>query len=95
MLTSIVHVIEVANVLEDAAGFRFAARFVRDILSKPNLKIVSVTAELYFAAAELALEHEVGVNYSLATLIMKEKGLNAAYSFDRHLDRLGVTRLTA
>ena len=93
VLTTIVHTSEVANVLEDAAGFRFAAEFARNLLCRANLRVVTVTVEQYLAASELALENEVGVNDGLAALIMKEKGLTQAYSFDKHLDRLGVARI--
>ena len=93
-LTIVVHLSEVANVLEDAAGTDFAANFIRDVLLKPNLKVVSVTPEEYLFASELALKSKVGVNDAQASLTMRKHEISEAYSFDKHLDKLKVKRIT-
>jgi len=92
-LTTVVHLSEVANVLEDAAGTDFAANFVRDLLLKPNLKVVTVTPEEYLLASELASTSKVGVNDAQAFLTMRKHEISEAYSFDRHLDKLKVKRI--
>ena len=93
-LTTVVHLSEVANVLEDVAGVDFAANFIRDLLLKPNLKTVTVTPEGYLCASEIALATKVGVNDAQASLTMQKHGLSEAYSFDKHLDKLKVKRIT-
>lgn len=92
VFTTAVHLSEVANVLEDAAGPRLAANFVKDVLSKPNLQVETVSSQLYMIAAQLASELLVGVNDSLAAVVMRNKGVTEAYSFDSHLDQLGIKR---
>ena len=92
-LTTAVHLSEVANVLEDAAGTNFAANFIRDLLLKPNLKVVTVTPQEYLFASELALTSEVGVNDAQASLTMRKHKISEAYSFDKHLDKLKVKRV--
>jgi len=93
-LTTVVHLSEVANVLEDAAGTNFATNFIRDLLLKPNLKVVTVTLEEYLFASELALTSSVGVNDAQASLTMRKHEISEAYSFDKHLDKLKVKRIT-
>jgi len=92
-LTTVVHLSEVANILEDAAGAEFASNFVRDLLLKPNLKVATVTAQEYLFASELALASKVGVNDAQASLTMQKHGITEAYSFDKHLDKLKVNRI--
>lgn len=93
-ITTIVHLSEVANVLEDAAGTDFATNFIRDLLLKPNLKVVTVTPEEYLFASELALASKVGINDAQASLTMRKHKISEAYSFDKHLDKLKVKRIT-
>lgn len=93
-LTTVVHLSEVANVLEDVAGADFAANFIRDLLLKPNLKVVTVTPEEYLFASEMALASKVGVNDVQASLTMRKHGISEAYSFDKHLDKLKMRRIT-
>jgi len=93
-LTTVIHLSEVANVLEDVAGYEFAANFVRDLLLKPNLEVAAVTSEEYLFASELALASKVGVNDALAFLTMQKHGISEVYSFDKHLDKLKAKRIT-
>ena len=45
VVTTIVHLSEVANILEDIAGTSFAAKFIRDVLLKKNVTVESTTVE--------------------------------------------------
>ncbi|MDI6903488.1 MAG: type II toxin-antitoxin system VapC family toxin [Methanocellales archaeon] len=93
VITSVVHLSEVANILEDVSSQRIAADFMINVLSKPNLEVVLVDKNMYTAASFLAKEKLVGVNDALAALIMKDQGISEIYSFDKHLDDLGVKRI--
>lgn len=93
VITSVVHLSEVANILEDASSQRIAADFMINVLSKPNLEVGLVDKNIYLAASFLAKEKSVGVNDALAALIMKDQGISEIYSFDKHLDDLGVKRI--
>jgi len=70
------------------------ANFIRDLLLKPNLKVVTVTPEEYLLASEVALASKVGVNDAQASITMQKHGLTEIYSFDKHLERLKLKRLT-
>ena len=93
VITSVVHLSEVANILEDVSSQRIAADFMINVLSKPNLEVVLVDKNMYTAASFLAKEKSVGANDALAALIMKDQGISEIYSFDKHLDDLGVKRI--
>lgn len=47
MLTTVVHLSEVANVMEDAAHLTFSISFVKDILLKRNVHVEQVSDKEY------------------------------------------------
>jgi uncharacterized protein (UPF0335 family) len=71
VITTIVHLSEVANILEDVAGIYFAAKFIRDVLLKKN-----ITVEDHIESTVFAEEWGISVNDALAYLVMKRKGVN-------------------
>ena len=94
VLTTVVHLSEVANVLEDVAGAAFAARFIQDLLAKENVVVEPVSAGDYLESAVLAEERGVSVNDALAYLVMVRRGVREVYTFDRHFERLDVVVVT-
>jgi len=59
-----------------------------------NVKIMGVTREAYFAAAELGDDLKLEANDALAVDVMRLKGIREVYSFDEDFDRIeGVARL--
>lgn len=93
VLTTVVHLSEIANFLEDAANQSFALEFVRDLLTKPNISVESVNDRQYLAAAIFAMEKRISVNDALAYILMTEKKVKEIYSFDKHFDALQVLRV--
>jgi predicted nucleic acid-binding protein len=90
VMTTIVYLSEVANILEDIAGIDFAAKFIRDVLLKKNIAVESTTVEDYIESTVFAEEWEISVNDALAYLIMKRRGVNEIYTFDKHFEKLDV-----
>jgi len=84
VLTTVVHLSEVANVLEDVAGALLAAR------AKENVVVEAVSAEDYLESAVLAGEKGVSVNDALAYLVMRRRGVREIYTFDKHFEKLDV-----
>ncbi len=89
-LTTVVHLSEVANVLEDYAGTRLAAAFIRDVLSRENIVVEAVSASDYLASSLLALEKGVSVNDALAYVVMMKRNIHEIYTFDKHFEKLNV-----
>lgn len=93
VLTTVVHLSEIANFLEDAANQTFALEFVRDLLTKSNITVESIDDKQYLAAAVLAMEKKISANDALAYIVMTEKNVREIYSFDKHFDALEVVRV--
>jgi len=82
--TTTVHLSEVANVLEDAAGVAFATDLLSAILLKPAITVESVSADDYRESIHLARNHAIGINDALAVVVMERDGISEVYTFDRH-----------
>ncbi len=93
VVTSVVHISEIANILEDAANLGFAVSFTRDLISRWNITVEPVDRAMYILAIAIADEKKIGINDALAYEIMKKKEIKEIYSFDKHFDNLPVNRL--
>jgi predicted nucleic acid-binding protein len=90
VITTVVHLSEVANVLEDAANLSFAISFLKDILLKRNVSVEEVSDKDYMGSVLLAEEKRVSINDALAYLLMERKGIEAIYTSDKHFENLDV-----
>ncbi|ATZ60917.2 MAG: type II toxin-antitoxin system VapC family toxin [Methanosarcinales archaeon Met12] len=90
VITTVVHLSEVANVLEDAANLSFAISFLKDILLKRNVNVDMVSDRSYMESVLLADEMGVGINDALAYLLMKKKRIEEIYTFDKHFENLDI-----
>jgi predicted nucleic acid-binding protein len=91
---TVVHVAEVANILEENLPLGEALQIMGALLSRENIKITEVSREDCLAAQREAKEAQVGLSDSIAFVAMKRSGLEEIYSFDRDFDKLeGVKRV--
>jgi|SRR5208337_3677141 len=88
--TTTVHLSEVANVLEDAAGMAFASDLLFTILMKPSVTVEPVTADDYREGIRIAQKSAISMNDALAVLVMERKGIDEIYTFDRHFRQVKV-----
>jgi predicted nucleic acid-binding protein len=88
--TTTVHLSEVANVLEDAAGMAFASDLLSALLMKSTLIVEPVTADDYRESIRLALKISISINDALALIIMERQGIDEIYTFDRHFRQAKV-----
>jgi len=95
VLTSVVHLSEVANVLEGYLRPEDLNEYFNSILYKENIAVSAVDHGLYRLANEGFLIIGVGLNDAVASILMKREGINEVYSFDAHFDKIDwVKRLT-
>ena len=94
VITSVVHLSEVSNILEAIKPFSEVANFITDLMMKDSIQVLDVAADDYKTAAFLAKRYEVGVNDTLAKLLMDSNNIGEIYSFDKHFDSLQVKRIT-
>lgn len=88
--TTTVHLSEVANVLEDAAGIPFASDFLSAVLLKPSISVEPVSADDYRESIRLAQKNAISINDALALIVMERQGIDEIYTFDRHFNRAAV-----
>ncbi len=94
-ITSVVHLSEVANILERYLRPEELNMFFNSILYKENIMVCAVDRELYRVANELSLQHRIGLNDALASILMKREEVNEIYSFDTHFDKMEwIKRIT-
>jgi len=95
VMTSAVHLAEVANILEDYMPAEEALAVERAILFKENISVAPVSRQECLAALEEAKDAGLGLTDALACVLMREKGLEEIYSFDRDFDgRGGLKRVS-
>jgi hypothetical protein len=90
VIATVVHLSEVANILEDAANLSFAISFLKDLLVKRNVRVEKVTDKDYMESAILAEEKRVSSNDALAYLVMRRLDVEEIYTFDKHFGKLDV-----
>lgn len=90
VVTTVVHLSEVANVVESRAGKGKAVAIVLSMLTSQNIRILDVSTADYLRAALIAEEKNLGINDALAYLKMRELGIDEIYTFDRDFERLDV-----
>jgi len=96
VVTTIVHFNELCNILEENLPFEEALTIEEEILLRDNITIHEVTVKDYLKALPLAKEKKMGINDTLAYIIMKEKGIKKIYSFDKGFDKFqDIQRITS
>lgn len=94
VMMTVVHVSEIVNILKHGMPLDQLTLIVRGLFMLDNVKIVGVTREAYFAAAELGADLKLEANDALAVDAMRLKGVREVYSFDEDFNRIeGVARL--
>ena len=88
--TTTVHLSEVANVQEDAAGIAFTGDLISAILTKPTITVEPVSADDYRESIQLARKSAISINDALAIIIMEREGIDEIYTFDRHFNQAKV-----
>ena len=91
VLTTVVHISEIANLLEDFMPLKNVLDIVLGILLKSNIHVVEVSYEDYLTALSIAEKAVIGLSDALAYVIMLQKGVKEIYSFDKDFDKLGKT----
>jgi predicted nucleic acid-binding protein len=85
--SSLVHLSEVANILEAVLPVNESHSILRDLLYATTLILLEPTKGNYLDAIEVAQEAAVGLNDALAYVLMKAMDMKEIYSFDRHFDQ--------
>jgi len=90
VVTTLIHLSEIANILEAKVNLTTAVRFLENLLLAENVKILPVSVEDYLKAVLVSKEKGISVNDALAYLKMKELNIREIYTFDKHFQNLDV-----
>jgi predicted nucleic acid-binding protein len=94
IMITVVHVSEAVNILKHGMPQDQLTTIIRGLFMLDNVKIMDVTKDAYFAAAELGEDLKFEPNDALAVDMMREYNIEEIYSFDQHFNNLdGITRL--
>ena len=92
--TTVVHISEIANILEARTPPSNARSIIMSILNNENIKVFNVKDREYVNAVEAAEIYNIGINNALAYNLLQKNGITEVYSFDKHFDKLpGIQRL--
>ncbi len=92
--TTVVHISEIVNILKNGMPQPQLTQLIVGLFMLNNVKIVDVTADAYFAAAELGQDLKLEPNDALAVDIMRQNAIAEIYSFDEHFKSIeGITKL--
>ncbi|MBC8274631.1 MAG: type II toxin-antitoxin system VapC family toxin [Chloroflexi bacterium] len=90
--TTVVHLSEVANILESRTTLTTSRQILIAITSNKNLTITPTTDRQYKGALQLSETLNTGINDALAHLTMTEHQIHEIYSFDKHHDNIPQTK---
>lgn len=94
VVTTIVHLAEIANILEAHTGLQQALCFLSSMFAADNIRIEGVDSRTAALAVSVAQRYGVSYSDAVAYLIMAQRGIKEVYSTDKHFDNLpGVRRI--
>ena len=88
VVTTVIHISEVANIVEARVGLAKSIGLISRLLVLSNVNILGVSAEDYEEAVSVAQEYGVSVNDAIAYVKMREEGIREIYTFDKHFKNL-------
>jgi predicted nucleic acid-binding protein len=94
VVTSVVHISEIANIVESLSSISKSIEIIENILNNENIIVKDVTTQDYIEAVRVANREKVSVNDALAYVIMRNNNISEIYTFDeKHFKKLNVTIL--
>ena len=90
VITTVVHISEIANILEAKVNLETALKFIENLMLAENIKILPVLYEDYLFSRYEESSQDVSSNNALAYLKMREAGVEEIYTFDNHFKNLDV-----
>jgi len=92
--TTVVHISEVSNILKRGMSVLSHTELIQGLFMMDNIMIEDATRDSYFAAIDLGRELELTPNDALAVEVMRRRGIDEIYSFDKDFDKVqGIMRL--
>jgi len=95
VLTSVVHLSEVANLLEAWMPLHDARSVLQGLCTSETVEVLSTERRDLIEALTVGSEVGVGMSDALAVVLMRTAGVSDVYSFDKDFDRFdGIRRVS-
>ncbi len=92
--TTVVHLSEIVNILKNGLAQEQLTQIILGLFMLNNIKIMDVTKDAYFAAAELGQDLKLEPNDALAVDIMRQNEIAEIYTFDEHFTKIdGIIKI--
>jgi predicted nucleic acid-binding protein len=92
--TTVVHISEIVNILKNGLTQDPVTQIILGVFMLNNVKIMDVTKDAYFAAAELGEDLKLEPNDALAVDIMRQNEISEIYTFDEHFSKIdGIIKI--
>jgi len=92
--TTVVHISEIVNILKNGLAQDQLTQIIRGLFMLNTVKIMDVTKDAYFAAAELGEDLKLEPNDALTVDIMRQNEIAEVYTFDEHFTKIdGIIKL--
>lgn len=88
VLTTVVHMSEAVNILKHGMLLEHLIKVILGLFMLDNVKILGVSSDTYFAAAELGGDLKLDPNDALAVEVMRLGGIDEIYSFDEDFGKV-------
>ncbi len=96
ILTSVVHMIEVANILEDWMVAEDARSVQAGLCMRDNVVTLQVGKDELIEAISAGQALSLGTSDALAVVLMEANSVDEIYSFDKDFDRVdGIRRISS
>jgi predicted nucleic acid-binding protein len=94
VLTTVVHLAEVGNILEDYLPLDEALSVEAALFFKESIDVASVSRGDCLEALQEVKQEKIGLTDAIAHTIMKKSGVTEIYSFDKDFDGIeGIRRI--
>jgi predicted nucleic acid-binding protein len=94
VMITVVHLSEVVNILKHGMPSERLTSVILGLFMLDNVKILGVSRDAYFAAADLGGDLKIDPNDALAVDAMRLNDVKEIYSFDEDFEMMeGLTRL--
>ena len=96
VVISIVHLSEIANILEDFMPLNNALEIISSLVAKPSIMILSVDGRDCVKALLTAQANAIGFSDAIAYVLMSDRNIQEIYSFDKDFENIkGIKRINA
>ena len=85
--TTVVHISEIANIIETHINLLTSIGFIARILTLDNITVLDVNKDDYIKALSIAKKYMVSINDGLAYIKMNQYSIKEIYTFDKHFKR--------